>query len=337
MAEIVLGMWTTHGPILNTTPEEWMLRVINDKRIPHWFRGTEYSFEELLELRSHENFAQQITLDERTRRHAQCQEGVAKLAAIWKQVKPDVAVIMGNDQRELVLPSLQPMFTIYHGDSFWQKPLPEDQAAKLPIGIRESEWAYRPKEDKTWPGLPDLAAKVFERGIEKGFDFAAMNEWPDMGAAHHHLGTPHAFSWIIRRVMEDEAVPVLPIISNTFFPPNQPSAKRCFEMGELVAESRADWDRDVRVAVFGSGGMSHFTIDENFDRELLNALAQRDKEYLSSIPQNVLKQGTSEIRNWIAAAGALFHTDLRGDAIDYIPCYRSEAGTGTAQGFVSWQ
>ena len=87
MAEMVLGMWSTHGPILNTTPEEWMLRVINDKRIPHWFRGKQYSFEELLELRKDENFAEQFTLEERTRRHAQCQEGVAKLVEIWKDIK----------------------------------------------------------------------------------------------------------------------------------------------------------------------------------------------------------------------------------------------------------
>ena len=46
--------------------------------------------------------------------------------------------------------------------------------------------------------------------------------------------------------------------------------------------------------------------------------------------------GTSELRNWISAAGALFDTGLSGDIIDYQPCYRSEAGTGTAQGFVAW-
>ena len=46
--------------------------------------------------------------------------------------------------------------------------------------------------------------------------------------------------------------------------------------------------------------------------------------------------GTSELRNWISAAGALFETTLAGDVIDYQTRYRSEAGTGTAQGFVAW-
>lgn len=337
MAEIVLGMWTTHGPILNTTPDEWMLRVINDKRIPHWFEGKQYSFEELVELRKHEDFTEQITLEERTLRHARCQEGVAVLAAAWKAVKPDVAVIMGNDQREVVLPSLQPMFTIYHGDTFWQKPLPEARAEKLPVGIKESEWAYRPEEDQVWPGLPALAERVLVKGQESGFDFAASSEWPEMGEGHHHIGTPHAFSWIIRRVMEDNPVPMLPVITNTFFPPNQPTAKRCFEMGELVGQCIKEWDSDLRVAVFGSGGMSHFTINENFDRDFMQALDDRDRDFLTSIPQNILMQGTSEMRNWVAAAGAVFDSGLKGSTVDYIPCYRSEAGTGTAQGFVVWQ
>ena len=337
MADIVLGMWTTHGPILNTTPEEWMLRVINDKRIPHWFKGEQYSFDELAELRKADNFAEQTTLEERTSRHVRCQAGIAALAAAWKEVKPDVAVIMGNDQRELVLPSLQPMFTVYHGETFWQKPLPEAQSEKLPVGIKESEWAYRPEEPQEWPGLPELAHQVISKGQESGFDFATSSEWPDMGSEHHHIGTPHAFSWIIRRVMEDDPVPVLPIITNTFFPPNQPTAMRCFEMGELVGQCIREWDKDLRVAVFGSGGMSHYTINEEFDHAFMEALNSRNREHLTAIPQNILMQGTSEMRNWIAAAGAVFETQLTGDTVDYIPCYRSEAGTGTAQGFVVWK
>jgi hypothetical protein len=336
MAKIVLGMWTTHGPILNTTPEQWMLRVPFDEKIKHWFKGEEYSFEDLIELRKDENFAAQITLEERTRRHAQCQAGVAKMVTLWNEVKPDVAVIMGNDQRELIRDSMQPMFTVYHGDSFWQKPLDKDRASRLSPGIKETEWAYRPDEPCIWPGLPDLAKLVFEQGAQQGFDFAASAEWPDMGN-HHHIGTPHAFSWIIRRVMEDKPVPVLPIITNTFFPPNQPTAKRCFEMGELIGKAIKAWDSDLKVAVFGSGGLTHFTINEELDQRLLLALDQRNKEFLTSIPQDYLKQGSSEIRNWIAAAGTLFDTELKGEVIDYIPCYRTEAGTGTAQGFAYWK
>ena len=39
-------------------------------------------------------------------------------------------------------------------------------------------------------------------------------------------------------------------------------------------------------------------------------------------------------RNWIIAAGAVEHLDL--DYMTYIPCYRSEAGTGCAMAFAEW-
>jgi OH-DDVA oxygenase/3-O-methylgallate 3,4-dioxygenase len=184
--------------------------------------------------------------------------------------------------------------------------------------------------------LPDLAELLIARGIEHGWDFAASNEWPDHPGDHHHVGTPHAFAYILRRVMQDRAVPTLPIITNTFFPPNQPRPWRCFELGGLVHDVLGEWQRDVRVAVIGSGGMTHFVINEEFDRGLIGAIERRDAEFLRKIDPAYMKDGTSELLNWISASGCLFKTPLDGALIDYVPCYRTEAGTGTAQGFIAW-
>ena len=181
-----------------------------------------------------------------------------------------------------------------------------------------------------------MAAHVLDRALEEGFDLAAIKSWPSTSNDHFHIGTPHAFSWIIRRIMRDNPVPILPIFTNTFFPPNQPTAKRCFELGEFVARALKSWERDCKVGLFASGGMTHFVIDEAEDKKLIDAIQQRDADYLKSIPQDILMDGTSEFRNWIAAAGAMFGTDLSGDVVDYIACYRSEAGTGTANGFIGW-
>jgi len=337
MAEIVLGIWTTHGPQLSTTPEQWMLRVPADLRRQHWYKGALYSFEDLVQMRRHENLAEKSSLDARTRNHAACQAAIARVAAIWKEVQPDVCVVFGNDQRELVLPEMQPAYTIYHGESFWNGPLPEERAATLPPGIVEAEWANRPKEKTEYKGLPDLATLLIERGLDNAWDFAASNEWPDHASPHHHLGTPHAFAYILRRVMDDRTVPMLPIITNTFFPPNQPRPWRCFDLGQLVYRVLAEWKKDVRVAVFGSGGMSHFVINEEFDEGLIHAIQTRNAEYLQAIPPNYMKDGTSELLNWVSASGCLFQTSLGGKLIDYVPCYRTEAGTGTAQGFIVWK
>jgi OH-DDVA oxygenase len=337
MAEIVLGIWTTHGPQLSTTPDQWMLRVRPDKKRKHWFKGKQYSFDELAEMRRSENLAEKSSLEARTRNHAACQAAIAQVAAAWKEVKPDVCVVFGNDQRELVLPEMQPAYTVYYGDTFWNGPLPHERAATLPPGIGEAEWANRTKDRREYPGLPDLAALLLERGLDNGWDFAASSAWPDHPSPHHHVGTPHAFAYLLRRVMEDNAIPMLPIITNTFFPPNQPRPWRCFELGQLVHRVLTEWKRDVRVAVFGSGGMSHFVINEDFDQALFKAIETRDEAYLRAIHPNLMHDGTSELLNWISASGCLFQTRLSGGRIDYVPCYRSEAGTGTAQGFVVWK
>lgn len=335
MAEIVLGLWTTHGPQLSTTPEQWMLRVPGDKARKHWYQGESYSFEELVELRKGEGLAEKSSLAARTRNHAACQTAIAETARIWAEVDPDVCVIFGNDQRELMLPALQPAFTVYYGDTFWNGPLPAERGAKLPAGIIEAEWANRPEQRTEYQAMPDLAKALIVRGLEQGWDFAASNEWPEH-PDHHHIGTPHAFAYILRRVMQDRAVPTLPIIANTFFPPNQPRPWRCFALGELVHEVIEAWDAEARVAVFGSGGMTHFVINEDFDRALLAAIRNRDAEFLKAIDPKLMQDGTSELLNWISAAGCLFNTSLSGELIDYVPCYRTEAGSGTAQGFLAW-
>ena len=40
-------------------------------------------------------------------------------------------------------------------------------------------------------------------------------------------------------------------------------------------------------------------------------------------------------RHWIAAAGAVERLAMR--VVDYVPSYRSEAGSGVGMGFAVWQ
>ncbi|HSF31365.1 MAG TPA: extradiol ring-cleavage dioxygenase, partial [Candidatus Tectomicrobia bacterium] len=94
------------------------------------------------------------------------------------------------------------------------------------------------------------------------------------------------------------------------------------------------WPSDARVAVIGSGGLSHFVIDEDLDYRVIRALQAKDVGAVQALPRQRMNSGTSEIRNWIAAAGAVEHLDMQ--LIDYVPCYRSPAGTGCAMGFAQW-
>lgn len=337
MADIVLGMWTSHGPTLSTTPEQWLMRVAADKNRPsHPYKLGDHSFDELKELRKSENLAQQSSLEERTKRHAKCQKAVNKMADIWEDVKPDIAVIMGNDQKEIFNEDMIPAFTVFSGETLYNEPATEEQIPKMAPGIHEAESGHNPPEYTEYPGVPELGELIIRQATKDGFDVAQMTEIPRHND-HWSSGVGHAYGYIYRQVMRDNVVPNVPVITNTFFPPNQPTAKRCYEFGQMVGKAIRAWDSDLKVAVFGSGGMSHFVIDEQIDQIFMEAIENRDANAITDLEEGYFQTGTSELKNWIAAAGILFDTDLSGEVIDYVPCYRSEAGTGTANGFVYWR
>jgi hypothetical protein len=337
VVDVVLGMWTTHGPTLSTTPDEWLLRLPADHaNKAHPFRGGTYDFETLVQMRKNEDLAFKSSAPERARRHGLCREAIDKMAALYEAAKPDVAIIFGNDQNELFRKeAMVPAFTIFNGDTVWNEPASPDQAALHPPGIHAAEWGHKPARYTEYPGHPELANRMLSHLTQNGFDINRASELP-RHEDHWHSGIGHAFGFIYRQMMRDAVIPNVPIIANTFFPPNQPTAKRMFQLGQAIGDAVRSWDSDARVAVFGSGGMSHFVIDEQLDQDFLKAIGERDADYLMRIDEQTLQSGTSELKNWIGAAGFLFGTELQGGLVDYIPCYRSEAGTGTANGFVAW-
>jgi len=136
-------------------------------------------------------------------------------------------------------------------------------------------------------------------------------------------------------MMQDKVVPIVPIALNTYFPPNQPRPKRCYDLGKAIRKAVQNSKGGERVGILASGGLSHFTVDEELDRGLLDALKRNDGAALTAIPVQKLNSGNSEIRNWLTVAGASGH--LKNVWQEYIPCYRSAAGTGCGMGFALWK
>ncbi len=149
--------------------------------------------------------------------------------------------------------------------------------------------------------------------------------------------TPHAFGFVYRRLMHDRPIPTVPVLINTFYPPNQPSVSRCLGLGPSLVKAVEAWDSDLRVAVIASGGLTHFVIDETVDRTFLQALQDGDMAPVEALGEGVFQDGTSEIKNWLPLASAMRETGFKPELIDYVPCYRSEAGSGHAMGFVVWR
>lgn len=336
MAKIVLGMGTSHGPQLSTPPELWGQRVVADKKNPAlMFRGEKYVFNELVELRKDEKLGDQANIEDWTSKNERCHNAIESLSAKLKEVNPDAVVIMGNDQHEIFSEENMPAISVFCGESVYDMPPTEEQKAKMPPGIAVAAEGHKPSEYTTYPCHPELGVHIIKSLMHDEFDVAQSNELPQGGRSWSQ-GVPHALGFVYGQIMKEEVVPHVPIILNTFFPPNQPPPARCYKLGQAVRRAVESWDNDARVAIIGSGGLSHFVIDEDLDEKILTAMKSQDGVTLGEIPDSYLQSGSSEIKNWIAMNGAMEGTGLSMEMVDYIPCYRSAAGTGTAQGFAYW-
>lgn len=338
MAKIVFGMATSHSPLLALEPEQWSLRAKDDRENPtHFFRGRTYKFQELVALRRNEGLDKQIDPDVLNRRHARNQADLDELGESIVDANLDVLVIFGDDQNEIIQSDNCPPFMIFNGATVPFMPTSEERLAEMTDAIRLADKGRTPDHEMALKGAPQLANHIIA-SIKDSFDVAVSDRvLPRPGSED---GVGHAFGFIYHRLLDDlRRVPkmaTLPIFINTFFPPNQPPARRVYEFGRQVGRAIRSWPVDARVGIAASGGLSHFVIDEELDRQVIAAFERGDMESLLSKPEEIYQSGTSEIKNWIAACGALEGTGLKFNLVDYVPCYRSEAGTGNAMGFARW-
>ena len=136
MAEIVLGIGTSHGPLLSTPPEKWDLRAQADRlNKQHYFRGRSYDYESLLKERA-PGFASEITIETRRERHARCQRALEAVGRKFKDVAPDAFVIVGNDQREIFSDDLTPAVTVFRGKEIENIP---DKKPEVSPGLKAGE------------------------------------------------------------------------------------------------------------------------------------------------------------------------------------------------------
>ena len=91
-------------------------------------------------------------------------------------------------------------------------------------------------------------------------------------------GEGHAFGFVHQRIMKDVAIPVVPVFLNTYYPPNQPSPRRCYRLGQAIRAAVEAYPEKLRIGVVASGGLSHFTVDEALDGEIIRALREKDAE-----------------------------------------------------------
>src|ERR1700716_1121015 len=179
MAKIVLGMGASHGPLLATPPEQWGARVEADRRNPALaYRDGTFKFEELAKLRAKENLEQQIELPVKQQRYDACQRAMAEMARVFKEAKPDVAVLVGNDQLAGFGGANTRAFLVCFGETVDNVPFSEEQKKNLPPGIEIAEPNHHGKTAQSYPGHPELGRHLIEKPGTRGFDVAASARLP---------------------------------------------------------------------------------------------------------------------------------------------------------------
>lgn len=330
MADIVIGIASSHTPQLSSGVDMWADHAERDRRNPRLLgRDARYhSYDQLLEL-ADPAIEKELDREVWESKYRRCQEAIAALSDRLGSTRPDVAVVIGDDQRELFGDDGIPAFACFAGDELVDMPPGAEALERMPKGIRAASWAAHADRAQRHPVCAELSLHLAGRLAAADFDITLFTRQPP----GRSLG--HAFTFPRYRLGLPADTPIVPVFINTYYPPNVPSASRCHSLGQVIRHSVESWENDARVAVIASGGLSHFVVDEDIDRRVLSGITQRDPDVLRSLSRAQLRSGTSEILNWITAAGAL--DSLSATVIDYVPGYRGSAGTGAGMAFAYWE
>jgi protocatechuate 4,5-dioxygenase beta chain len=226
--------------------------------------------------------------------------------------KPDIAVIFYND----------------HGLNFFLD--------KMPTFAVGAAAEYR-NEDEGWgiPVSPALAGDpafswhLIEHLVADEFDITMCQEM----LVDHAVTIPMALMWPNRR---EYPVRIIPISINTVQHP-LPTAARCLELGRSVGRAIESYEKDVKVLIVGTGGLSHQLdgeragfINKEFDQLCMDKIVN-DPEVLTryTIPRLVELSGAQgvELLNWIAMRGALVGTVSELHRNYHIPISNTAAAT----------
>ena len=240
----------------------------------------------------------------------------AALGAALRASRPDVLLVFANDHLANGRISAYPDFLVgmaaeHRGPDPWFKPW---------IGCRD----YVVRGDVR--AAEALVNGMARRGVRMCFDRANLR-------FDDNLSVP-----VTLMDLDRSGIAVVPVLQNCIVPPI-PDQRRCHAVGEaLAAFIREDLPADLRVALLGSGGLSHepggaryYFIDEDFDRWFLELTASGDHERM--LRELTLERmdasgagGTSELLAWVVVMGAI--GPRRGRSLGYAVHREFKCGIG---------
>jgi aromatic ring-opening dioxygenase LigB subunit len=256
------------------------------------------------------------TLEANTERFTRITDGLKRLKAEFEAFRPDVLVLLGDDQDEHYREDI-PQFAIYTGDEFVS--VDRDSGS----GVRE-----------TYRNDPALAEHVYAACVDAGFDLVGSKTFSSGELISH------AHAQIISYL--DPQVPVVPIFVNAIHVP-APSPARCLAFGRALRDALGSFPGNLRVAVYASGGLSHFSagfpypaykgpyglgaIAKDFDHKIFAWMNDGQNAKLGQLTSDaLLDNGEVELRQWIMLMGVL--GDRKPGWLVYEAFFRAIMGMG---------
>jgi protocatechuate 4,5-dioxygenase beta chain len=209
----------------------------------------------------------------------------------WMQeAKPDVIILVYNDHATAFSLQMIPTFAIGTAAEF-----------------RPADEGWGPRPVPMVQGHPELASHIAQSVILQDFDLTIVNEMD----VDHGLTVPLSLmcgqptAW---------PCPVIPFAVNVVQYP-VPRGQRCFQLGQAIRRALDEYDEDLNVQIWGTGGMTHQLqgpraglINRQWDSKFLDKLID-DPEAAAAIPhiEYVREAGSEgiELVMWLIARGAM--------------------------------
>lgn len=254
-------------------------------------------------------------------RYGRVRRGLLELRRTIRETKPDALVVIGDDQNENFTSQNVPQLAIYTGN----EAVLFDRLAK---------------EARTYPCDGETARVFLDEAVKAGFDLSFSESFPESRLLSHAHAEP-----LMRILLPEADIPIVPIYVNAIHCPG-PTPARCYAFGQVISDIIRNRLGDKRIALYASGGLSHFTagypwrvyrgpfgygaISENFDRKIIRWMTGGQVDQIAKLTSNeLLDHGDIEFRSWIIAIGAVGATPA--EMLAYEPLYRGLMGMGVAR------
>jgi protocatechuate 4,5-dioxygenase beta chain len=238
-------------------------------------------------------------------------DGYAPARAWMAEHTPDVAIVVYNDHANAIDLNLVPTFAIGTADSFT---------------VADEGWGSRPVPPVI--GHPALAQHLVSSLVDDEFDITVAQELE----VDHGLTVP--LSVYCPEPGDAWPCPVIPVLVNVIqFP--QPTAARCYALGKAIGRAIRSYPDALKVAVFGTGGMSHQLagaraglINPTFDRMFLTNI-ETDPQSLAALTREeyVIEAGSEgiELIMWLVMRGAMNDEITRISETYHVPASNTAA------------